>query len=506
MKIRGFTDKYLTHLKEKIRSGEGIGLYSQDKFSIDKSGITKSEEFEYQDDIFLKLPNEDGYKFENSKMVYESLRDLPRHMAADERVWAYLTHVDCWEYMLEVRGKRLDSITNKEKYILDHWFVPRKNQKALTRNDIAFYWWAAKLTYEEDRDDPYELTEEFVSMKDYSRSLLGGVQGRQEDFLKGLIELVIENKQLFDYKKEDKIRFLMREANRVGSYKNFRSLDRDEIKNFFIKIIKKSGRDYFDQNNISNLQYTEIKMPKRQRVEDVSYKKRDKKKKSEESKEVDSGSIESEEKAGESSEWWNNEFYESCVNPGCKTKKIPNYKDGLCESCHPKGKPRGERRKKMIDRAAHRCEKCGKKLEDEVGFMGDRPYLTDKFKEGINFEVLCSSCFSDGAEGEFLSRGQKFNRMTKVSEQGVGFCRKGHPLRLKSSRKGGIFLGCSKYPDCHEIFGIDKRLLVRLFGKEYLKCEECGSEMDLKYSGKNNSNFLGCSAYPDCKNTRNLMD
>ncbi|MFW6025906.1 MAG: topoisomerase DNA-binding C4 zinc finger domain-containing protein, partial [Candidatus Woesearchaeota archaeon] len=64
---------------------------------------------------------------------------------------------------------------------------------------------------------------------------------------------------------------------------------------------------------------------------------------------------------------------------------------------------------------------------------------------------------------------------------------------------------CSNYPDCDELVSVDERFLVRLFGKEYLRCEECGSEMELKYSQKSNTRFLGCSNYPDCKNTKSLM-
>jgi hypothetical protein len=181
-------------------------------------------------------PNDDkDANFRNSKKLYEALSGVTPSQAADERLWAYMTHVEFWDYMRSVRPPEDIDASKRSKYIVQHWFVDGSTQKDLTRNDISTLWWGAYLTHDKEREDPYELTKELWSMKDYTRSLLGGIQGRQHDFTKGLLEFVIEHPDIFADYKEGKVRFLMREANYAGGYKNFRSLSRGDIKAFFAK-------------------------------------------------------------------------------------------------------------------------------------------------------------------------------------------------------------------------------------------------------------------------------
>ena len=119
----------------------------------------------------------------------------------------------------------------------------------------------------------------------------------------------------------------------------------------------------------------------------------------------------------------------------------------------------------------------------------------------------------------------------------VGKCPScGGDLSIRTTRRGGRFVGCSNYPTCKvyhplppglleaagtcpecgsptvrrigggkpEEFCIDAEC-VTLRGKNIVgRCEKCGTgEMIIRHSGRG-KRFLGCTRYPDCDNTHPL--
>jgi len=94
-------------------------------------------------------------------------------------------------------------------------------------------------------------------------------------------------------------------------------------------------------------------------------------------------------------------------------------------------------------------------------------------------------------------------RVKELNKRGVGFCSKGHPLAIRRGPHG-LFLSCTKFPSCRETMEPTLDLIGEVFGKNYLRCENCGSPMQIKFNPKRKSRFLGCSKYPDCRFTRSL--
>lgn len=81
----------------------------------------------------------------------------------------------------------------------------------------------------------------------------------------------------------------------------------------------------------------------------------------------------------------------------------------------------------------------------------------------------------------------------------------GKRLKLRMG-KNGLFVACSGYPQCTFTENIpdpdeDTQDLAEL---ENTTCEECGSPMKLRQS-RTGSTFLGCSAYPRCRNVVNVV-
>jgi len=96
------------------------------------------------------------------------------------------------------------------------------------------------------------------------------------------------------------------------------------------------------------------------------------------------------------------------------------------------------------------------------------------------------------------------NKLKEVSEELGIKCPNGHPMELRTNKKGEPFFGCTHYPECDEIKHISRTAIKKLFGEDYLKCKKCDSKMKKRYSKKNKSMFLSCSRYPKCKFNRNL--
>ena len=163
--------------------------------------------------------------FDNAKSLYETLKVSPL-IASDQRLWVYLTHVHFKDYMLQLR-----EITPKTSgnYIKEHYFC--STAKGLLYNDISLLWWLFHLTaLEEEGQRRYRLTEEVFSMRDYTRHLFTGKQGRATGLRHGVLEYVIENKDLFLSKKEKKIRLVMSSLNSVAGSSLISGFSKQEIK------------------------------------------------------------------------------------------------------------------------------------------------------------------------------------------------------------------------------------------------------------------------------------
>ena len=81
----------------------------------------------------------------------------------------------------------------------------------------------------------------------------------------------------------------------------------------------------------------------------------------------------------------------------------------------------------------------------------------------------------------------------------------GKKLKLRMG-KNGLFVACSGYPSCTFTENIPdpEEDAVDVSELENTTCEECGSPMKLRQS-RTGSTFLGCTAYPKCRNVVNVV-
>lgn len=226
----------ILRLKGKLSTEDGIEAYLNNELSITDEDLLLNTDILCPENLKLLDPgSESDFEFQNSKNIYEAYKQMTPVQATDIRIWTYLTHVIFWDYMKLRRPIEEQPQNKRASYILEHWFVDRVSTAKLLRNDISLLWWTAYLTYDQSRQDPYELTKEAFTMLDYTRHLLPGTQGRNTKFVHAILEFVLDNKNLFSKHKEGKVRFLMRQLNYIAGYKILANLSKQEVKDYLNK-------------------------------------------------------------------------------------------------------------------------------------------------------------------------------------------------------------------------------------------------------------------------------
>lgn len=108
-------------------------------------------------------------EFENVRRIYNRLKFLSDSQASDERLWAGLCLGAFWRYT-QYRWDIIEKCT--ESNIKQHFFFGFGARRSLTRNALARLWWIGRLTYDDARSNPYELTQFVCEHSDYIMHIL----------------------------------------------------------------------------------------------------------------------------------------------------------------------------------------------------------------------------------------------------------------------------------------------------------------------------------------------
>ncbi|MGB6987021.1 MAG: DUF6339 family protein [Candidatus Aquilonibacter sp.] len=149
-------------------------------------------------DFSLTMPADrvNHFDAQNAILLHRQLPTLTPAQASDPRLWTRLTHVEFWNYMRARWPSERYEGEKAVRAVVERYFVPQSQGRALLRNGIARLWWAAKLTYDESKDDPYELTPIVLSKLDIAKNLLERTLGRSQSVLTGFLEFLRDNEAL----------------------------------------------------------------------------------------------------------------------------------------------------------------------------------------------------------------------------------------------------------------------------------------------------------------------
>lgn len=143
---------------------------------------------------------------ENAITLYTAMKNISDVQASDERLWAGLTHCDFWNYM-HYRWLNVKSNIKKDgdisSTIGSRYFFNLTPRRSLITNTLSRLWWLGRLTYDENREDKFELIRYFE--KDFSSKILiifsSNFTGNLE-ITKGLISALMklekENYKVYD--------------------------------------------------------------------------------------------------------------------------------------------------------------------------------------------------------------------------------------------------------------------------------------------------------------------
>lgn len=228
-RIKVFTTPFLQRLGQRLQSEDVICGYVAGRTPSFSASDIKDTILEI--DAFPNL-DADLTAFENAQALYESLHGLDRTMASDQRLWAWLAHVPFMDYMAKRWPVADQQEEKRSRYIAQHWFVSTQTTTAYLRHGIALLWWGAHITYDEKREDPFELTREFFALYEYTRGLEGSL-GKSDSFVHVLLDFISNNPKYFEQFKEDKVRMLMHRLNLVGAYRIIPALNEDDLRILF---------------------------------------------------------------------------------------------------------------------------------------------------------------------------------------------------------------------------------------------------------------------------------
>ncbi|MDE0712022.1 MAG: DUF6339 family protein [Rhodospirillales bacterium] len=122
----------------------------------------------------LAVDNEKPAKTDaqNALATYKAMKALTPHQASIERMWVYLTHFDCPQYVssrwLNRRPKEVDDAVREVK---NHFFVAG-NRGLIRDNGVSRLWWLGKIAFQIDPTAPDVFLKILLHRQDVRSALI----------------------------------------------------------------------------------------------------------------------------------------------------------------------------------------------------------------------------------------------------------------------------------------------------------------------------------------------
>lgn len=201
------------------------------------------------DDFDLLIPDDNSnYDLENSRIIYNAMKNLKPYQAVEERIWSYLTHVKFWNYMKKrwPAENYMDNKSNFERAVKERYFFSSKSRRALIRNGISRLWWFGYLTYDENnKSNPYALTEILLNTQDTAESVLGRNFSNNPKLIQSVLKVLKEWDDRYGKLPSRKvIRELCKHISFIGGVTILDTLSNDEIEEKLYEQLKILNNKY----------------------------------------------------------------------------------------------------------------------------------------------------------------------------------------------------------------------------------------------------------------------
>ena len=235
MKLQFFSSTFVTKLRENAEVNQS--KYAGDRTWLEAMSGGKAYVYESGQVVdpppHLLITKDDNAlnDAENAKRIYTWLSKLTPSLAMEERLWAHLTHCVFADYM-KARWPADSASAIQRRYLFEG-----KSFAALSRNGIARLWWAGSLTYDEKREDPFQLTETLFLRQDIQVSLLERSIGKCRKVRFAVLDFLRENGNWLSSEAFGRrIQLLLKEVNLLGGVAILDALPESELHLFMKKV------------------------------------------------------------------------------------------------------------------------------------------------------------------------------------------------------------------------------------------------------------------------------
>lgn len=258
MKVYFLKQKALDTLEkdiaENIEKYQGTEQWAESYFiSKDMPNYYFDTEIEVPDyQLIIGGPETD---FQNAKILYEAFsQSINPVQASDLRLWAYLAHIQHWDYMNtrwkidapDEEDEEADDAQGEEQSeekktsankILDRigyrYFFKASRGKAFVRQGISRLFWSAYLTYDADNENPYEYTEYFFSKQDIFTSITERSYARNKILVLAALKELKAHPELG----RTEIRLFLAKLNQAGAIKVLDFLDKGQAEELCAEVM-----------------------------------------------------------------------------------------------------------------------------------------------------------------------------------------------------------------------------------------------------------------------------
>lgn len=208
---------------------------------IYKGNLYEEKKYKINDIKLLTDENYENVDFQNSIMIYETLKELPRYIITDERFW-------CWfnftiGYKAALQAMKIKSKTTFE----DHWLFKQGKRRGLFFNVLARCYFRVDLSVDESLEDKYSLTKFVIENPERFRTLTWRANSNEKTIVLGTLkaekDIVEKYKDIIDVDKikynDGKATIYSEITKQLSLYGSVRLIDATSEKDIYEFVYKK---------------------------------------------------------------------------------------------------------------------------------------------------------------------------------------------------------------------------------------------------------------------------
>ena len=189
------------------------------------------------EDFGLKVPSNPKdieVILEDSIILYEHLKELPKYVLTDERFWSWVNFEKGYEAALAMMPVKEGNSVFK-----DHWLFTQGKRRGLFFGVLSRCYFRVDLTVEDDPKNPYELTKFVIGNPERFRNLSWRAFSNQRHIVRGVLRA---EKQIYDeygFENNDFYPEIAKYVSKMGSVMLLDVMDESSIQKQVYKELEK---------------------------------------------------------------------------------------------------------------------------------------------------------------------------------------------------------------------------------------------------------------------------